>query len=148
MCKQSFWLQRMSAQTSRDQVMDDQQIRKAFQRFDINGDGVIAREELCYVLKQLTTGGGFGDEEIKVLLSVADADEDGNISYEEFVNWVMDDAEAVEVFEQVDMHQLKPLQDIKWREAIVVPAQYLKRGTKVAKTERRAMTLRQVSVFS
>lgn len=63
-------------------------IAKAFAYFDGNGDGVINRSELSYILKSLDSA-LFNDQTIGLLLRQADADGDGLIQYLEFVTWVL-----------------------------------------------------------
>ena len=79
--------------SNNDQIEDDDgiaSIRKAFSDFDQDGDGTISIAELRIVLGPGGALGGMklNNEEIDTLISVADKDGDGEISFEEFVNLV------------------------------------------------------------
>eukprot|EP00747_Dinoflagellata_sp_TGD_P029771 gnl/TRDRNA2_/TRDRNA2_134161_c0_seq1.p1 gnl/TRDRNA2_/TRDRNA2_134161_c0~~gnl/TRDRNA2_/TRDRNA2_134161_c0_seq1.p1 ORF type:complete len:547 (-),score=156.39 gnl/TRDRNA2_/TRDRNA2_134161_c0_seq1:180-1820(-) len=63
---------------------------QAFRRFDTNKDGVITKDELAAVLKNLDPK-SWDDKKINTLLSAADTNKDGKIQYEEFVKWLMGD---------------------------------------------------------
>lgn len=67
----------------------DDAMRLAFQKFDVNGDGQISPEELKAGLLALNICGANGkrisDDEIDKLCVVLDQDDDGCISYDEFV---------------------------------------------------------------
>mmetsp|Transcript_134893 Transcript_134893/g.269162 ORF Transcript_134893/g.269162 Transcript_134893/m.269162 type:complete len:269 (-) Transcript_134893:30-836(-) len=69
-------------------IQDDEGVMAAFKEADTNGDGVISLEELKDVFGRI---GDWNDEEFEVLFQAAQTDDDGNLSYEEFVNWVMAD---------------------------------------------------------
>mmetsp|Transcript_93438 Transcript_93438/g.166268 ORF Transcript_93438/g.166268 Transcript_93438/m.166268 type:complete len:512 (-) Transcript_93438:137-1672(-) len=64
-----------------------QVIAKAFAYFDSNGDGAIDRSEFQYVLQGLDPV-LFSDRTIDRLMREADADNDGEVNYTEFVSWV------------------------------------------------------------
>ena len=59
-------------------------LMKSFKLFDTNGDGLISLEELKEVLKQ--TGGILSDEQLANMIKDVDQDGDGNLSYKEFLN--------------------------------------------------------------
>mmetsp|Transcript_64123 Transcript_64123/g.119225 ORF Transcript_64123/g.119225 Transcript_64123/m.119225 type:complete len:776 (-) Transcript_64123:71-2398(-) len=61
-------------------------VRKKFQQWDKNGDGIISQEELVEVMQSL--GGQFSEEETKALFNHIDKDKDGKVDYNEFVSWV------------------------------------------------------------
>jgi len=69
-------------------IQDDTGVMQAFKEADANGDGVISLEELKDVFGHI---GNWSDEEFEVLFQAAQTDDDGNLSYEEFVNWIMAD---------------------------------------------------------
>ena len=78
-------------------------VRKALKDLDESGDGILSREEIKKFLREQNmlkyfdfyTGQTRGDLDPKVvdtLLDMVDANEDGNINYEEFSNVVMEAA--------------------------------------------------------
>lgn len=72
-----------------------------FKKFDQNQDGKISFDELKRVL-QVISNGQFSGDEIKALLNAADANQDGFISYEEFVQWVTKDMDSGTSFRPID----------------------------------------------
>ena len=56
----------------------DVEMRQAFAVFDKNGDGQISAEELKQVMASL--GEKLNDEEVKMMISEADRDGDGQVS--------------------------------------------------------------------
>merc|ERR1711933_28945 len=61
-----------------------QSIMEIFQAWDVNGDGVINKEELHSVLVSL----GMTNEEATSTFLAADANKDDQIDYKEFVSWL------------------------------------------------------------
>mmetsp|Transcript_32136 Transcript_32136/g.73537 ORF Transcript_32136/g.73537 Transcript_32136/m.73537 type:complete len:768 (-) Transcript_32136:32-2335(-) len=61
-------------------------VRKKFQQWDKNGDGIISQEELVEVMQSL--GGQFSEAETTSLFNHIDKDKDGKVDYNEFVSWV------------------------------------------------------------
>eukprot|EP00746_Dinoflagellata_sp_MGD_P087065 gnl/MRDRNA2_/MRDRNA2_34550_c0_seq2.p2 gnl/MRDRNA2_/MRDRNA2_34550_c0~~gnl/MRDRNA2_/MRDRNA2_34550_c0_seq2.p2 ORF type:complete len:109 (+),score=43.59 gnl/MRDRNA2_/MRDRNA2_34550_c0_seq2:96-422(+) len=61
-------------------------IQEMFANADKNKDGMISREELEAVMKQL---GEWEPDDFDRLFKEADANEDGSLQYGEFVKWVM-----------------------------------------------------------
>ena len=57
-------------------------LRKAFERFDADGSGTISKTELQKACESL--GKSFTDRQIKHIMSKADADQSGELEYEEF----------------------------------------------------------------
>ncbi|XP_059771312.1 calmodulin-like [Balaenoptera ricei] len=57
-------------------------LRTAFQAFDLDGDGHISVDELKQSMAQLE---GVSQEELVVMIQGADVDQDGQVNYEEFV---------------------------------------------------------------
>lgn len=67
-------------------------IRQAFQRFDVNGDGFITREELTKMLQALL--GADSASGAEALVAAVDKAGDGRIDYQEFLTWVLDGGDA------------------------------------------------------
>jgi len=63
----------------------EQALRDAFQRFDVNKDGHIQEAEFRRLMEGL---GGFSDKEIKRLFGEADKDKSGSVDWREFVTWI------------------------------------------------------------
>ena len=59
-----------------------------FRAFDLDGDGLITQSELHSVLKKL--GEDFSDDEVKELISEADLDGDGKVSFPEFEKMIVE----------------------------------------------------------
>lgn len=75
----------------------------AFRKFDIDGDGRIARWELAKILRLLDPI-TFTDAALNKLLDSADTDGDGYLSFPEFLNWISSgDSTAVRVA-KLDIH--------------------------------------------
>lgn len=76
----------LRAKPSPYQVLSEEQIaeiRKAFHACDSDGSGVIEQNELSSVMREL--GEHPSDEELRDLLKDLDADGDGTISWDEFL---------------------------------------------------------------
>ncbi|CAD5116918.1 DgyrCDS5759 [Dimorphilus gyrociliatus] len=70
------------ANTFKEPVGKDQEIRDAFKVFDRDNDGYIEAKELRQVMREL--GEDFTEEQIRKMMSVADKDGDNRINFEEF----------------------------------------------------------------
>mmetsp|Transcript_21342 Transcript_21342/g.54414 ORF Transcript_21342/g.54414 Transcript_21342/m.54414 type:complete len:919 (+) Transcript_21342:109-2865(+) len=105
------------------------EIMDQFQRFDQNGDGVIDRQELAQVLKFLDSG-IWTDESINQVMIIADRNRDGQIQFDEFVQWIFGEdgrtglAERMQSMIQeaqkaADSENLTQLQEalLSWRQA-------------------------------
>lgn len=64
---------------------DSDKLKQVFMRYDRNGDGAISCEELKVLLKALGT---FKESEIDTVFQHMDANKDGSIQYDEFVDWI------------------------------------------------------------
>lgn len=65
--------------------VQEQALRDAFKKFDVNGDGHIQQEEFQKLMMSL---GGFSAKEIKRLFKEADTDGSGGVDWREFVKWI------------------------------------------------------------
>eukprot|EP00927_Polykrikos_kofoidii_P075699 TRINITY_DN720_c0_g2_i1.p1 TRINITY_DN720_c0_g2~~TRINITY_DN720_c0_g2_i1.p1 ORF type:complete len:838 (-),score=214.84 TRINITY_DN720_c0_g2_i1:45-2558(-) len=72
---------------------ETEEIKQAFRNADTNGDGFITKEELGPLLENIC---GFGSEEIEEMFAAIDSDENGRVSYEEFVDWIVNVPEEEE----------------------------------------------------
>ncbi|CAL4084321.1 unnamed protein product, partial [Meganyctiphanes norvegica] len=71
------------AMTTKDtDTPSDEEIRKAFKEFDLDGNGFISTFEFRYVINKL--GDILTDEEVNGIIQEVDGDGDGKIDYEEF----------------------------------------------------------------
>mmetsp|Transcript_133685 Transcript_133685/g.260313 ORF Transcript_133685/g.260313 Transcript_133685/m.260313 type:complete len:691 (-) Transcript_133685:205-2277(-) len=61
-------------------------IKAAFKNADLNGDGYISKDELHSVFNSI---GQWTDEEFDELYAAADTSQDGKLSYDEFLDWVL-----------------------------------------------------------
>jgi Ca2+-binding EF-hand superfamily protein len=61
-------------------------IKKVFQSWDVDGTGVISRENLAVVMMKITNS---TRANANLLMDEIDTNKDGVINYEEFVDWVM-----------------------------------------------------------
>lgn len=66
--------------TVQNRIMTD------FEKWDVNRDGTITRQELSMCFTKL--GSQFNGEELDKIMKVADTNEDGKINYREFVGWL------------------------------------------------------------
>merc|ERR1712110_670902 len=64
-------------------------VQHAFRQWDINGDGVITQPELHRTMQRLDSR--FTAGEVRRLFSAADANGDGAIDHQEFVQWLFRD---------------------------------------------------------
>jgi len=61
-------------------------VKAAFRIWDKNGDGLISRTELQKVLTKMCSG--FSPQQVKTLCDLLDSDHDGNVDYDEFVDFL------------------------------------------------------------
>ena len=71
----------MSGKLSADQIAE---LRKAFDVMDANKDGFVTKDELKNLLKGL--GEDVTDEVVDEMISIADANGDGKVEFDEFCN--------------------------------------------------------------
>lgn len=75
-------------------------IKKAFEQFDADGNGVISLAELKAVLQSLPVPPGqegFSDEDFDRFLNMMDTNHDGVIDYHEFTDWISHDGDNASV---------------------------------------------------
>merc|ERR1711904_540387 len=70
-----------------------EKVKACFQKFDLDGNGLISKDELFKVFKILDKS--FIESDMDLMLNAADTNRDGKIDYEEFISWVF--LENVEV---------------------------------------------------
>ena len=68
-------------------MTEEEELRRAFALFDIDGDGVITAEELRTVMHNL--GSDLTSEEVELLIREADYDGDNTISLAEFATFMV-----------------------------------------------------------
>jgi len=61
-------------------------IKQAFRRLDVNKDGCVSQSELEGVFRNL---GDWSDEEFATLFSAVDANADGKLNCDEFLDWLL-----------------------------------------------------------
>jgi len=68
-----------------------EKLKAVFRQWDTDGDGIISREELGRIMKELDPS--FKQDELEVMFQACDANQDGVIDYSEFINWLFDSKE-------------------------------------------------------
>merc|ERR1739844_458433 len=80
-----LWQRFKQAANKNDDPEDE--IKKSFQQFDINGDGYITKDEITEVIKSMDFVGNV-EKEVDRCLADMDVDGNGSVSYAEFmVKW-------------------------------------------------------------
>ena len=64
---------------------DADEVMKAFKTFDKDGNGVISQAEMKHILQAF--GENVTDEDVEEIFNEADTNKDGNIDYQEFVDF-------------------------------------------------------------
>lgn len=72
----------------------EESLREAFKKFDRDGNGYISPDELLYVV--CNSGEKLSREEAEELIGMFDKNDDGQLSWEEFVEFFKCDREATE----------------------------------------------------
>ena len=70
-----------------DAPTDEAELRTAFDMFDVDGNGSIPQEELARVLRGCADD--VTDEDVAEMMAEMDADGDGVIDYDEFIELIM-----------------------------------------------------------
>lgn len=82
----------------------ERKLESVFKRFDINGDGLISKQELRGLLRKISHQ--VKDNDIDVMLESVDTNKDGFVDYQEFLAWVFTkDAGSFRACVQLDFHQ-------------------------------------------
>lgn len=68
-----------------------QKIRRAFDKADLNQDGMISRDELQAILKRLPGGDSWTADDFDFMFRLVDVNNDGKLSLDEFMKWVSDE---------------------------------------------------------
>lgn len=87
------WALKRKAEVSNEEdaaVLKELQVQSRimtdFEKWDINRDGTISRDELAQTFSKL--GSKFSGKELDKIMEVADFNKDGKIDYKEFVGWL------------------------------------------------------------
>mmetsp|Transcript_79867 Transcript_79867/g.171163 ORF Transcript_79867/g.171163 Transcript_79867/m.171163 type:complete len:495 (-) Transcript_79867:68-1552(-) len=65
---------------------DDESIKEIFRQWDTDGSGKISKEEMSDVLRALNPN--FTEQDIEMMFAAADKNQDGEIDFEEFIDWL------------------------------------------------------------
>lgn len=68
-------------------TVSEEELKEAFKVFDKDQDGLISASELRHIMTSL--GEKLTDEEVDEMINEADADGDGQVSYEDFVRMML-----------------------------------------------------------
>jgi calmodulin len=68
-----------------EEISEEEEVLRAFQTFDKDGTGSITCAEFKYILTSL--GDRFTEQEVEEVFKEADLDHDGNLDYNEFVDF-------------------------------------------------------------
>ncbi|CAJ1334039.1 unnamed protein product [Effrenium voratum] len=69
--------------------MPAEEVIQSFKKFDQDGNGLISRDEMTYVLKALKSD-KFDEASVDQLMAKADTNGDGKLQIEEFVKWLFE----------------------------------------------------------
>ncbi|CAN6459663.1 unnamed protein product [Victoria cruziana] len=75
-------------------VVEDEELKEAFDVFDVNGDGFITVEELGSVLSSMGLKRRAGRTQLIEMIGSVDGDGDGRVSFAEFQQMMKADALA------------------------------------------------------
>jgi hypothetical protein len=70
---------------SLEEEQNKRMVREAFNEYDTDKSGTISKDELSVILKGLCD---MSDDEIAALFKALDVNEDGELQFEEFVDWI------------------------------------------------------------
>ena len=76
----------------KEEMLEKENLRAAFDLFDADQSGFISKEEIC---KVLAFGSEVDDESIKIVMAQIDLDNDGVISFEEFTKMMLEKIEEL-----------------------------------------------------
>lgn len=91
-CASAFFRKQNSSFDSNGRNCDN--MLELFRLFDVNGDGVINRSELLFMLQKIDEE-FFTPHVVDIFLQEADADANGEIHYLEFVTWLCNEDESI-----------------------------------------------------
>ena len=80
------------ATMNKQELLDKENLKAAFDLFDTDQSGFISKEEIC---KVLTFGSDVDDANIKGVMEQIDIDKDGEISFEEFTKMMLEKIEEL-----------------------------------------------------
>lgn len=78
----SFAAPKPNSRKSKKAISEQEELRRAFNEFDVDGDGHISPEELNRVMESI--GEKLTADEIKVIIKEVDNNDDGQIDFNEF----------------------------------------------------------------
>jgi len=91
-------------------------IRDAFHKLDMNGDGFLSRKELKEVLQNLPVPEGkqtFSDTILARILEDMDDNLDGAVDYNDFTNWIKYNGDgSADILERINSSKASPEEDV------------------------------------
>lgn len=105
-------------------------VQDKFRELDLNGDGVVDKEELGHVLKHLDSA-AWSDRMVTELLETVDTNKDGLIQLDEFLEWIFGGSDKVGLVERCQQNMEIATSDVseeditslkatllQWRQAV------------------------------
>ncbi|KAL3887115.1 hypothetical protein ACJMK2_027071 [Sinanodonta woodiana] len=77
----------MMTRKTKERMLSEDEIRKQFKMFDIDGNGYISAAELKQLM--ISMGDKVTDDEVDEMIRTADVDGDGQVNYDEFMRLMM-----------------------------------------------------------